>query len=426
MISSADVFALCASIIKPEYYLPELRNSVSFILEYYNEYHTIPDSDQVNAESGVELLERVVTKDKISYCSKEIEKFCKYSAIKHAILASPKLIEAEKFGDVESLIRDAVTVSITRDLGIDYFKDPAARIEAMKKEANYISSGIPEFDTLIGGGFMKRQLIMFMANSGGGKSMVMANFACNLLERGLNCLYISLELYEDVIAKRFDSMVTGFAPTEWDNRSTEIAQTINNKAARSGNLFIKYMPTGTNTNDIRSYIKEFELVNGFVPDAIMVDYIDLMGTNEKVSADNVFEKDKRSSEQLRTLGVEYDMLVMTASQQNRSAVEATTINHSHIAGGISKINTADLVVSIIFGDVQRAAGEIGFQFVKTRNSDGVGKFVYLGWDRKALRIKNDEGVRKPASTGLLIDKNNTQSIMDKNNISSGLLGLMDF
>lgn len=322
------------------------------------------------------------------------------------------------------MIKEAVTVSITRNLGIDYFTDPLERIEAMKKTADYIGTGFPEFDELIGGGMMKRQLIMFMANSGGGKSIVMSNFACNLLEKGYNGLYISLELYEDVVSKRFDSMITGVSPKEWDSKTTEIVHYINKKASSHGKLFIKYMPTGTTTNQIRAYIKEFELLNGYIPDFIVVDYIDLMGTNEKVSADNVFEKDKRSSEQLRTLGVEYNMLVITASQQNRSAVDATTINHSHIAGGISKINTSDLVVSIIFGEPQRAGGEIGFQFVKTRNSDGVNKFVYLGWDRKSLRIKNLDG-KKSTTSSLTIDKNNVPPTFEKPQ-SGGLLGLMDF
>jgi hypothetical protein len=104
-----------------------------------------------------------------------------------------------------------------------------------------------------------------------------------------------------------------------------------------------------------------------------------MGSNERVSADNVFEKDKRSAEQLRDIGNDFNMAIATASQQNRSAVDEVRINQSHVAGGISKINTSDTWISIIATDTMKAQGECRFQFIKTRTSDGVGSQVTLRW-----------------------------------------------
>jgi hypothetical protein len=85
------------------------------------------------------------------------------------------------------------------------------------------------------------------------------------------------------------------------------------------------------------------------------------------------------------------MFIATASQLNRDAVKATSHDHSHIAGGISKINESDVYWSIVMTESMKAAGQIAFTMQKTRNSDGEGKTVYLRWDNKHLRILDQNG-----------------------------------
>ena len=103
----------------------------------------------------------------------------------------------------------------------------------------------------------------------------------------------------------------------------------------------------------------------------------MMEANQRISADNVFEKDKRVSEQIRDIGTDYNAVTASASQQNRGAVDEPHINQSHVAGGISKVNTSDVWISILANPTQRAAGEGAFQFLTTRCSDGVGKRISL-------------------------------------------------
>ncbi len=118
-----------------------------------------------------------------------------------------------------------------------------------------------------------------------------------------------------------------------------------------------------------------------------------MNPNERIDISNAFAKDKLCSEQLRDIGVDYNLAVATASQLNRSAVGSTEHDHSQIAGGISKINEADVYWSIIMTDVMKAQGEMIFQFQKTRNSDGVGKQAFMKWEGKTLRIL--DGDKRP-------------------------------
>ena len=142
-------------------------------------------------------------------------------------------------------------------------------------------------------------------------------------------------------------------------------------------------------NDIRSYIKEVQVQTGIKVDFIMCDYLDLlMPVSAKVSPNDLFVKDKYVSEELRNLAKELNVLFVTASQLNRSAVEEIEFDHSHISGGISKINTADNLFGIFTSRSMREHGKYQLQLMKTRSSSGVGQKIELEFDIDSLRIRD--------------------------------------
>lgn len=391
LISSPDTFAICQSIIKSDYFDPELRSVVTLLQDYYKEYNATPNPNIIKAETNVDIKLHTIVPDQIQYCADQIEKFCKQRAIEKAVLGAPELIKKGDYGTIEKTIRDAILVSLHKNLGLRYFENPEDRLSRMLQQNPVISTGWNKVDDLLFGGLAKKELLLVSANSGGGKSITLANLAVNFVEHGQNVLYISLELSEDVVAQRFDSMFTGISRRDWRHHVSEIENTVRIKGKKCGILDIKKMPSGTCANDIRAYLKEYQLIHSVMPDMLVLDYLDKMQPNEKVSADNVYQKDKLCTEQLRDIGVDYDMIVATASQLNRDAVKATTHDHSHIAGGMSKINESDVYWSILLTEPMKAKGEIVFTFQKTRNSDGVGKTVILKWDPKYLRILNMDG-----------------------------------
>mgnify|MGYP001822436168 CR=1 FL=1 len=397
LLSSPDTFALCQNIVDPEYFDPEFRESVRFMKQYYEDYSTTPSNNQVLAETNNEFVHRDVAPDEIEYCSHEVEKFCKRKGIEKAILASPQLIEDGDYGTVEQIIKDAVTISLNKNLGLNYFETVDERLEMMMNQSPTISTGWKEVDALLFGGLSRKELLLVSANSGGGKSITLANLGFNYVAQGYNVLYISLELSPEIVAQRYDTMYTGIGRQVWRDEISTLTTRLKMEGEKEGigRLDITQMPTGTTANDIRAYLKEFYLHNNFMPDMLILDYLDEMAPNEFVSADNVFEKDRRCTTQLRQIGVDEDMIVATASQLNRSAVGATHHDHSQIAGGISKINVSDVYWSIIMTEAQKAAGEMIFHFQKTRNSDGVGKTLYMKWDGKYLRILDGDGSSPP-------------------------------
>jgi replicative DNA helicase len=242
-------------------------------------------------------------------------------------------------------------------------------------------------DSKLFGGVNRKELTIFCAGSGGGKSVTKQNIAVNAVKAGLNVVYISLELSEDMISMRLDSMVSGVATTDIFSRLDDVEIKVAMAAKRSGDFHVKQLPQGTTTNDIKSYLKNYEIETGHRCDVLLVDYLDLMfPNNKKIDVSNLYIKDKFVCEELRGLCMEKNIVGITSSQLGRSAVNESEMDHSHIAGGISKIQTADNVIAILCTPAMRDRGQYQFQFLKTRSSSGVGSKITLGYDPLTLRI----------------------------------------
>ena len=141
-----------------------------------------------------------------------------------------------------------------------------------------------------------------------------------------------------------------------------------------------------------------------------VDYLDLLTpATMKVQAGDTYTKDKYVTEEMRNFAMETGSVLVTASQLNRSAVEEIEFDHSHIAGGISKIQTADNVIGIFTSNAMRERGQYQLQLLKTRSSSGVGSKVNLVFDRDSLRISDDTSENSDNN----ITSSGTSSVVDQ-------------
>jgi KaiC/GvpD/RAD55 family RecA-like ATPase len=247
-------------------------------------------------------------------------------------------------------------------------------------------------DRLLYGGFSRGELNIFAGGSGSGKSLVMMNIALNWLQQGLSGVYITLELSEELTSLRSDAMLTSMSTKEIRKDIETTALKVKMIQKKSGQYRVKGLPAQSNVNDIRAYLKEVQIQTGIKVDFIMVDYLDLvMPVSAKVSPNDLFVKDKYVSEELRNLAKELGILMVTASQLNRSAVEEIEFDHSHISGGISKINTADNVFGIFTSRAMKERGKYQIQCMKSRSSTGVGQKIDLEYNIETMRITDEGG-----------------------------------
>jgi KaiC/GvpD/RAD55 family RecA-like ATPase len=378
--------------MNPENFDKSLRPVAEFMKEYSEKYSLLPDNTQINATTGIQLDAIEDFGDKhTEWFLAEFESFTKRQELERAILKSADLLEKGEFGPVEKLIKDAVQISLQRDMGTDYFADPKARINKYFNSGGQVSTGWPQLDKLLYGGFSRGELNIFAGGSGSGKSLVMMNIALNWLNMGLSGVYISLELSEELTSLRTDAMLTMMSTRDIrkDIDGTELRVKMAGK--KSGQYRVKGLPAQSNVNDIRSYLKEVQIQTGIKVDFVMIDYLDLvMPVSVKVNPNDQFIKDKYVSEELRNLAKELGILMVTASQLNRSAVEEIEFDHSHIAGGISKINTADNVFGIFTSRSMRERGQYQIQCMKSRSSTGVGQKIDLEYNIETMRITDSD------------------------------------
>lgn len=388
MLQNSESYVRVQNIYNPENFDRSLKDTAKFIKDHVNQHKAMPTFDQLRAVTGVELKPVPDLGDNhYDWFMVEFESFTKKYELERAVLKAADMIEKGDFDPIEKIIKDAVQISLTKDMGTDYFADPRARLMKIKSNNGQVSTGWPTMDKRLFGGMNRGELNIFAGGSGSGKSLFMQNISLNWVIAGLNGIYLSLELSEELCAMRIDSMAANVSTRDVFKEIDTVELKIGMLGKKSGSLRIKYMPAQSNVNMIRAYLKELEVQTNKKIDFIMVDYLDLvMPVSAKVSPNDLFVKDKYVSEELRNLAREFNILMVTASQLNRSAVEEIEFDHSHISGGISKINTADNVFGIFTSRAMRERGRYQIQLMKTRSSSGVGMKVDLDYDINTLRI----------------------------------------
>ena len=409
MLEDAETYVRVQNIYNAENFDRSLREAARFIKKHSDDHKTLPAREQIKATCGIELREVPELKDgHYEWFLTEFESFSRKQELERAILQAADMIEKGEFDPVEKLIKDAVQISLTKDMGTDYFADPSARINKYFNSGGQVSTGWPSLDKLLYGGFSRGELNIFAGGSGSGKSLVMMNIALNWLQSGLNGVYITLELSEELTSLRTDAMLSNMSTKDIRKDIDTTTLKVKMVGKKAGTYQVKGLPAQSNINDIRAYLKEYQIQTGRTVDFIMIDYLDLlMPVSAKVSPNDLFVKDKYVSEELRNLAKELGMLMVTASQLNRSAVEEVEFDHSHISGGISKINTADNVFGIFTSRAMRERGRYQIQCMKSRSSTGVGMKVDLEYNIETMRItdpgldSNDSGFGHQSSKGIM-------------------------
>lgn len=397
LLNSPDLLGQCIDILKPGYFDPEFIPHIKFLLNYHTEYNSNPTVELFNAEidSDIEYEKYVIPTDEVEYSAKELEEFCRQSAMTDAIADSFKLIEEGDMDSVYKKVGDALNVSLRKDLGLDVYNDPENRLKTLLEELDYVSTGIKILDKYMGGGSVRKQLGIISANSGGGKSVFLSNLANNYSLQGLDVVYVSLELPPEMVFLRQAYIMTSFSHRVWKSNIPQIAQKMNEfKKFGLGNFRIVRLPIGSNANAIRSYLKQYEIEYERSPDVLIIDYLDLMTPISGIKNKNISEQDKEKSEDLYEILHSYDMIGWSASQQNREGLKMDTPNQSAIAGGLSKVNICDNWISAYMDGNMRLAGDMMIYMLKTRYSSGMHKSAILSFCEDSLKISDSENPDK--------------------------------
>ena len=352
MLSSEEIYARCQNILNPKYFVSKLRPAMKFIMNYANEYRVLPKIEHLNAETGLNftIIDNILIQHQDSLLS-EIEEFCKNRALALAITDSVELIEHGNYGEVEKLVRDAILISLQSDLGTNYFEDPRERLLRIKSRNGQMTTGWKTVDDKLYGGINRGEITIWCAGSGVGKSLFLQNQSLNMVRQGLNVVYITLELSEGLTSMRIDSMLTEVGTKDIFRNLDSVEIKVKQVGFKSGLLHVKQMPQGSTVNDIKAYLKNYEIETQKRCDVLVVDYLDLLyPNNKKINPSDLFIKDKYVTEELRGLAVERNMVCLTASQLNRCLTLDTEI--------ITNDNVKKTLGEVVEGD--QILGENGY------------------------------------------------------------------
>ena len=306
--------------------------------------------------------------------------FCRKQKLKEALIKSVDLIKRSSFDEVSSVINEAIKLGSENNFGYDYFLDFEKRFEI--RERNPVTTGWKEVDGLTKGGLGKGELGVCIAPTGAGKSMALVHLGAQALKEGKNVVHYTLELGDTVVAGRYDSCITGVDLSNLIPFKEKIFEEIQEV---DGRLVVKEYPTRSATvQTIKNHLEKMRL-RGFSPDLIIVDYGDLLRPISSTK-DEKRHQLETIYEELRGIAQANECPVWTASQTNRSGLNAEVITMEAISEAFNKCFVADFIftVSRTIDDKNTNSGRI---FV-AKNRNGPDGLVYpIFMDTSNVKIK---------------------------------------
>jgi replicative DNA helicase len=342
-------------IIQPKFFDSDANKwLVENILEYYSNYSTIPTVDVFKVEiskiQDISLKKLVVDSIKSAYVSldsqdldyikKEFTDFCRNQNLREVIIQSVDLLKAGNYDRIKDLVDKAMKVGVETDLGSDYVDTFALRMDDEKRDT--VETGWEVIDELMGGGLGPGELGVVVAPSGVGKSWALASIGAAAVKAGKTVVHYTLELSENYVGQRYDTVFTNIPTTEHHDRRDELYGKIKRLP---GKLLIKYFPPkGVTTRKLEAHIEKM-IANGNKPDLIIIDYADLMLTNSG-RVENTYLEQGGIYIDIRGMGGTLGIPTWTASQSTRSSVEDEVISADKIADSYAKVMNADFIISL--------------------------------------------------------------------------------
>lgn len=399
--------------LKEEYFTGSEKFLYQVIRNHLMKYNIPPSLDALQVEIDVSSENEHVVKEatttvnvirvdtestKIEWLMEATEKFCQDKAIFNAMMASIDAMNGKSKtlskGAIPKLLSDALSVSFDPNVGHDYFEQYKERYEFYHRIEERVPFDLDFFNTITNGGFPKKSLNIFLAGTGVGKSLTMCHLAAACMSLGKNVLYITLELAEERIAERIDANLLNITLSDLSKLSVDMFDRMFGpiKQKIKGKLIVKEYPTaGASAMHFKALLNELALKKKFKPDIIFIDYLNICASSRIKSggSENTYLYNKSISEELRGLGVEYNLPVVTATQTNRTGFSNSDPGMENTSDSFGVPFTADFMCALITNEDLEKLGQIMVKQLKNRYTDpNINKRFILGVDKAKMRLYN--------------------------------------
>jgi replicative DNA helicase len=408
LLSSVQFFQQSLDVINPKFFESDAGQwIVTRAIDYFNQYKALPTlevfkleldklSDEVLKIAAKEQLRSAFQRKNdsdLDYVKDSFLDFAKNQAIKTAIIKSVDLLQVGRYGEIKLLVDSALRAGQPRNIGHNWREDLTTRLMGITRST--VLTGWEVIDRLTKGGIGGGELGVIAAPSGIGKSWALATIGANAARAGKRVVHYTLELNEDYVGLRYDTIFTGIEPGEIPNNPQPVTDMVNSIA---GDIIIKYYPARSVTVHTLAAHIEHLTINGLKPDIMLIDYADLMRSIDKT--DTRYQELGAIYEELRGLSGELNIPCWTASQTQRSSIQDDVIQADKISESYNKIMTADLVISLSRKIEDKANHTGRAHIIKNRfGADGITFPVFMDTSIGKIEIYDEN-----SSKGMLLKK----------------------
>ena len=311
--------------------------------------------------------------------------FCRKQKIKESMLKCVPLLEKLSFDEISKEINNALILGSDNNFGHDYLIDFEERFKI--KTRNPISTGWTAIDDICKSGLGRGELGVVIAPTGAGKSMVLVHLGAQAIKNGKTVVHYTLELGDTVVASRYDSCITGYPLSDLHTFKDSIYETVKNLP---GKLIIKEYPTkSASSKTIRNHLEKLRK-RGNEPGLVIVDYGDLL---RPIS----MQREKRNElesiyEEMRAIAQEFKCPIWTASQTNRSGLNAEVITMESISEAFNKCFVADFIFSVSRTIDDKTANSGRIFVAKNRNGpDGIIYPIFMDTSNVKIKVLPSNG-----------------------------------
>ena len=358
---------------------PTLQTMASVVMSEMDQY------DEVTQKQVKDFLVRIHGNrevDGIDFIKDTSLDFCRKQKLKEAIIKSAELLQDSSFDEIALLINDALKLGESTEFGYEYLKDFEERF--MVKARNPVATGWSHIDDITEGGLGTGELGVAIAATGAGKSHIMVHLGAQAVKAGLSVVHYTLELSDTIIARRYDSCITGIGLSDLNDHKDEILENIRDV---KGSLIVKEYPTkSATTQTIQTHLEKLKNRDVDI-DLIILDYADLLRAKRVA-------KEKRHDletiyEELRGIAKMSGCPIWTCSQTNRTGYNAELVTADSISEAFSKCFVADFVFTLsrTAEDKETNAG----RFFVAKNRFGPDGLIYpVDMDTSNVYIQTQE------------------------------------
>ena len=357
------------------------------------------DDTVKNISSTLKELETDTVLTNADWLLESTEKFCQERAIYNAITHSLEIMNGKgnsTRGSIPSLLSDALSISFDPNVGHDYLDQYEDRYEYYHRVQEKLPFDLDFFNKITKNGVPRKTLNVVMAGVGVGKSLFLCHLASSYLNQGKNVLYITLELAEEEVAKRIDANLMNITFDDLMNLPKDLYQkkVEQLKSKSNGKMIVKEYPTATaSTLHFRSLLNELNLKKNFVPDAIMVDYLNICASSRIKPGNGVnsYTYIKAIAEELRGLAVEFNVPVWSATQLTRSGYGSSDPDMTDTSESFGLPATADFFVALITNEQMEQLKQVTVKQLKNRYNDpSINKKFVIGIDKSKMKLYDVE------------------------------------